>query len=132
MREFINLYKITKTVDTTKLIIGILIIVFFIVKTIIGDAKKEQKATAKKQTPPQYPKTVFPDFFDDDKPQKKSKKRKKATMPPMPTEEGVSVTSHTASQPQMPSEDIDEEQLQAHAERWRQAIIDSEILKKKF
>lgn len=132
MREFINLCKITKTVDSTKLIIGILIIVFFIVKTIIGDAKKEQKSVTSQQRVPKPPKTVFPEFFYDDQPQEESNKNDVVAPPPIPMEEGVSVTAHMASQPEMSGEELDEGQLQAHAERWRQAIIDSEILKKKF
>ena len=131
MREFINLCKITKTVDTTKLITGILIIVFFIVKTIIGDAKKEQESNTTQQ-PPKRPKTVFPEFFNDDEPQKEPIKAQKYSSTSIPTEEGMSVTAHMATQSQMASNDLDEEQLQAHAERWRQAVIDSEILKTKF
>ena len=105
---------------------------FFIVKTIIGDAKKEQKSATSQQRVPKHPKTVFPEFFYDDQPQEESDKNDVVTSPPMPMEEGVSVTAHMASQPEMGGEELDEEQLQAHAERWRQAIIDSEILKKKF
>lgn len=121
MENYLNLCKITKTVDSTKLIIGILIVVFFVVKTIIGDAKKEkEKKVAQKKVA--RPKTVFPPFFYDDKQEV----------------EAVNIESpqykqHDVTADEMPNmmDDIEEEQ-QVGAERWRQAIIDSEILKTKF
>ena len=110
---------------------GILIIVFFIVKTIIGDAKKEQESNTTQQ-PPKRPKTVFPEFFNDDEPQKESIKEQNYSSTSISAEEGVSATAHMTAQTEMRSNDLDDEELQAHAERWRQAVIDSEILKTKF
>lgn len=115
--------------DTSKLIIGILIVVFFIVKTIIGDAKKEQ---AKKSTPhpPKRPKTEFPPFFYDDVVESEPVK---PNVPPVYFQEGQSVTNQPAStQSSILESEMTDEQEQAHAERWRRAIIDSEILKTKF
>lgn len=117
--------------DTTKLITGILIIVFFIVKTILGDAKKEQEAK-KAQQSSERPKTVFPDFFNDDEPQTEHEKYNAPVSPYMTSEERMATTSHMPQQSVMKSDELDEEQLQAHAERWRRAIIDSEVLKTKF
>lgn len=121
MENYLNLCKITKTVDSTKLIIGILIVVFFVVKTIIGDAKKdkEKKVAPKKVA---KPKTVFPPFFYDDN----------------KDIEPTNIETSQYKQQEMPANeapnmmvDVEEEQP-ACAERWRQAIIDSEILKTKF
>ena len=127
MREFINLCKITKTVDSTKLIIGILIVVFYIVKTIMGDAKKERESKSAQQRP-KHPKTVFPQFFDDEPVVTPTN----TTPPPLYAQEGESVTSGMAESTSMPTAELDEAQIQAHNERWRQAVIDSEILKTKF
>lgn len=121
MDNYLNLCKITKTVDSTKLIIGILIVVFFVVKTIIGDAKKEkEKKIAQKKVA--RPKTVFPPFFYDDNNE----------------DENTNIKSPQCKQQDVPADespnlmvDIEEEQPVC-AERWRQAIIDSEILKTKF
>lgn len=115
--------------DTSKLIIGILIVVFFIVKTIIGDAKKEQ---AKKSTPPppKHPKTEFPPFFYDDEVKSEPVK---SNMPPKHFQEGQSILNASAStQSSILELEITEEQKQVDVERWRRAIIDSEILKTKF
>lgn len=114
--------------DTTKLIIGIFVVVFFIVKTILADAKKERDQ--KKTSPhPKAPKTVFPSFFYEDEPKKEEPCRE-----PVPTfmQEGQSVTMPTPTPPMTAETEMSEEEQQAHAERWRRAVIDSEILKTKF
>lgn len=113
--------------DSTKLIIGILIVVFFVVKTIIGDAKKDKAKKVVSQQP-KKPKTVFPSFFFDDEQVVNTTNN---VTPPLYTKEGV---SETIGDPAtiMPGNELSEEQQKAHTERWRQAVIDSEILKTKF
>ncbi len=114
--------------DTTKLIIGIFVVVFFIVKTIMSDAKKERDH--KKTSPqPKAPKTIFPPFFYDDEPEKEEPRRETT---PAFMQEGQSVTMPTPTPPMAAEPEMSEEEQQAHAERWRRAVIDSEILKTKF
>lgn len=114
--------------DSTKLIIGILIVVFFVIKTIIGDAKKEKE----KKTPSsdqKKPKTVFPQFFFEDEPQKE-KEPEVVDIENIPFENIITTPSN--NQNIIQNNGLNDEQLQAHSERWKQAIIDSEILKTKF
>ena len=108
--------------DSTKLIIGILIIGFFIVKTIIGDAKKERKNTEAKAK--KNPKTIFPPFFYDG--ESKVDVKPKSEMPTF-KQEGQSITNVHSSMAMR-----EDEEFQVDVERWRRAIIDSEILKTKF
>lgn len=108
--------------DSTKLIIGILIVVYFVVKTIFGGTKKEHKKSDAQ--PKKNPKTIFPPFFYDEEP--KNEVSAKST-PPAFMQEGQSVTNVSTS-----IEELEVEELQVDVERWRRAIIDSEILKTKF
>lgn len=108
--------------DSTKLIIGILIIVYFVVKAIIGDTKKEHKKSDAQ--PKKNPKTKFPPFFYDEEPKKEvSTDNISSTF----KQEGQSVTKTQTSKVI-----LENDEPQVDVERWRQAVIDSEILKTKF
>ena len=107
--------------DSTKLIIGILIVVYFVVKTIFGNTKKEHKKNDAQ--PKKNPKTVFPPFFYDEKSQSDVPEKKKE---PSFMQEGQVVTKASSITPP------EIEDSQVDVERWRQALIDSEILKTKF
>lgn len=108
--------------DSTKLIIGILIVVYFVVKAIFGDTKKEHKKSDAQ--PKKNPKTIFPPFFYEEE-SKKDVETKNET--PAFKQEGQSVTT---ARPSTILPENDESQVDV--ERWRRAIIDSEILKTKF
>lgn len=108
--------------DSTKLIIGILIIVYFVVKAIIGDMKKEHKKSDAQ--PKKSPSTNFPPFFYDEE-SKNEVSTKNTTS--IFKQEGEPVTKTQSSKVE-----LENDEPQVDLERWRQAVIDSEILKTKF
>lgn len=114
-----------------KIIIIILCVVGFIIKTIAGDAKRDRKAQAQPTPPqPRAPKIPIPS----------------TPQPPMQWPEAPPSHSHynvegesigrvstmTTASSMVTHEPVDEEARQAELERWRRALIDSEILKTKF
>lgn len=117
-----------------KIIIGIIVLVFWIVKTIMGDAKKDEEDRRSISPLPSNeqdsPYSTFTSPAFEQEAQKPVQETVKSSVLPM---EGVSAISGVSSigeitnQPQMT-----EEERAAHAERWRRALIDSEILKRKF
>lgn len=105
------------------------IIVAILVMIVSGIfAAVKERAQKKRAAAP-----IVPDFLSSE-----AKPAKKVPAPPafpLP-EEGVRVTAATPAVPEVPEADLDErrlaEQLEAHRERWRRAIIDSEIITPKF
>lgn len=120
-----------------KIIIFIIILAIGIVKTIMGDAKKE-KASKKKPVAPSrkvapaypyepYPSSPLPPPVEVELPQEGG------TMLVFQNTEGISSISNESTIGSIEEKhEMTEEERIAHAERWRQALIDSEILKRKF
>lgn len=108
-----------------KIIIIILCVVGFIIKTIAGDAKRDRKAQAQPTTPqPRVPKIPVPPAVPQESPR---------TQPqPLPSIYNVESEPVGSVSPMVAIEPIDEEAQQAELDRWRRALIDSEILKTKF
>lgn len=121
-----------------KIIIFIIILAIGIVKTIMGDAKKEKASKKKPEAPsrkvaPAYPYEPYlssplpPPIQEDKLPQDG------VIMPSYINAEGVSSISNESTIGSIEERhEMTEEERIAHAERWRQALIDSEILKRKF
>ena len=116
-----------------KIIIIILCVVGFIIKTIAGDAKRERKAQAQPPKPrsPQRPNQSAPE------------QEILWTELPLPVEtstqsccverESIGRTAPmTSLEAIQATESIDDEARQTELDRWRRALIDSEILKTKF
>ena len=119
-----------------KIIIAIIVLVIWIAKTIMGDAKQDEARKRKAQSKPRPAQVPL--------------------FPPDPIEEEIKATPNFLDSPyaqslsyaqETPKNEtpspifenpmeaqsaIDEEQRKAHIERWRRALIDSEILKRKF
>lgn len=112
-----------------KVIIGILIVVMFIIKTIAGDAKRDsaqQKPQAKpRQKPRQMP---IPPFAPANQEINYSEP---VNIPQPQFQEGEPMNPPMQS-PIVHNEPVIDEARQAEMDRWRRALIDSEILKTKF
>lgn len=111
-----------------KIIIIILCVVGFIIKTIAGDAKRERKAQHQPATPqprvPEIPTSQQPTHWPEAQlplSHYNVEGESNSRIPPI-----TSVNSVAMPEP------IDEEERQAELDRWRRALIDSEILKTKF
>ena len=119
-----------------KIIVFIIIIVIGIVKTIIGDAKKDKEQSRPMSTPGSKatPEPQIPSYEPHPLTPPVAMSQEGGLMSQSWQNEGVSSIPMQASSIGSIEErhELTEEERIAHAERWRQALIDSEILKRKF
>lgn len=119
-----------------KIIIFIIIIVIGIVKTVMGDAKKDKQ---RQRPAAPLPSVDFESAYESTPsrgpvaPPKMDLPQEGGTMPSYRQAEGVSSIPNATSLGEIEERnEMTEAERIAHAERWRQALIDSEILKRKF
>ena len=113
-----------------KIIIFIIIIVIGITKTIMSDAKQDK---AKKRKPRPVPRPAQTPLSPPEPVEERSNPSPNfLNSPYAQEEEAVESASPVFEKPIETQVAIDEEQRNAQLDRWRRALIDSEILKRKF
>lgn len=123
-----------------KIIIAIIVLVIWIAKTIMGDAKQDEARKRKAQSKPRpKPRPAQVPLFPPDPIEEEIKPA--PNFLDSPYAQSLSYAQETPKnetpspifeKPMEAQSAIDEEQRKAHIERWRRALIDSEILKRKF